>query len=33
MYILHSHFHGFPKREDFEIVEEVLPELKDGGWC
>ena len=32
-YVLHSHFHGLPKREDFEIVEEVLPELKDGGWC
>ena len=24
-YVLHPHFHGVPKREDFEIVEEVLP--------
>ena len=30
-YVLRSHFHGLPKREDLEVVEEVLPELKDGG--
>lgn len=24
-------FRGLPKREDFEIAEEVLPPLKDGG--
>ena len=28
---LKSHFSGLPKREDLEIVEEQLPELKDGG--
>lgn len=27
---LKSHFSGLPKREDLEIVEEQLPELKDG---
>ena len=32
-YVLNSHFHGLPKREDFEIVEKVLPDLKDGGRC
>ena len=32
-YVLRSHFHGLPKREDFEIVEEILPELKGGGRC
>ena len=30
-WVLRSHFVGFPKREDFEIVEEVLPSIKDGG--
>ena len=30
-YILKSHFSGMPKREDLEIVEEVLPPLKEGG--
>ncbi len=30
-YVLKSHFSGMPKREDLEIVEEVLPPLKDGG--
>ena len=30
-YTLKSHFSGLPKREDLEIVEEELPQLKDGG--
>lgn len=30
-YILKSHFNGFPKATDLELVEEELPELKDGG--
>ena len=30
-YVLKSRFDGLPKREDLEIVEEVLPPLKDGG--
>ena len=30
-YIMKSHFSGLPKREDLEIVEEELPQLKDGG--
>ena len=30
-YVLRSHFSGLPKREDLEIVEEVLPALQDGG--
>lgn len=30
-WILKSHFSGLPKREDLEIVEEQLPQLKDGG--
>ena len=30
-YVLHSHFSGLPKRDDLEIVEEVLPPIKDGG--
>ena len=30
-YTLKSHFSGLPRREDLEIVEEELPQLKDGG--
>lgn len=30
-YIMVKHFDGLPKLSDFEIVEEVLPSLKDGG--
>lgn len=30
-YILAKHFDGFPKKEDFQIVEEELQPLKDGG--
>ena len=30
-YVLRSHFSGFPKREDLEIVEETLPPIQDGG--
>ena len=30
-YVLRSHFSGLPKRDDLEIVEEVLPPIKDGG--
>ncbi len=30
-YVMKSYFSGMPKREDLEIVEEVLPPLKDGG--
>ena len=30
-WILKSHFAGFPKREDLEIVEETLPALGDEG--
>lgn len=29
-YVVKKHFHGVPKRDDFEIVEFKLPELKDG---
>lgn len=28
---LKSRFSGLPKREDLELVEEQLPEIKDGG--
>lgn len=30
-WILKKHFEGFPKQSDFELREEVLPELTDGG--
>lgn len=30
-YVLTKHFQGEPKKSDFEIVQEELPELKDGG--
>ena len=30
-WVLKSMFDGLPKREDFEIIEEELPLLKDGG--
>ena len=30
-WILKSPYKGNPKREDFEIIEEKLPELQDGG--
>lgn len=29
-YVVKMHFHGVPKRNDFEVVEFELPELKDG---
>lgn len=29
-YVLRSHFSGFPKKEDLELVEETLPALQDG---
>lgn len=30
-YVLTKYFKGEPKQSDFKIVEEELPELKDGG--
>lgn len=30
-YVLTKYFQGEPKKSDFKIVEEELPELKDGG--
>ena len=30
-WVLKNAFVGYPKRDDFEIVEETLPALKDGG--
>ena len=30
-WLLKKPFEGYPKREDFEIAEEILPALKDGG--
>ena len=30
-WVLKNAFVGYPKRDDFEIVEETLPPLKDGG--
>lgn len=30
-YVLTKYFQGEPKRSDFQIVKEELPELKDGG--
>lgn len=30
-YILVKHFNGEPKPEEFKIVEEELPPIKDGG--
>lgn len=30
-YVLVKHFVGYPKKDDFEIVEEELDPLKDGG--
>jgi len=32
-WVLRSHFAGLPRREDFEIVEEELPSIKNGGQC
>lgn len=31
--ILQKRFDGLPKKDDFKIVEEELPPLKDGGIC
>lgn len=31
MWIFKKHFEGFPKESNFELREEVLPELQDGG--
>ena len=31
VWIKHREFSGSPAREDFKLVEEDLPELKDGG--
>lgn len=30
-YVLTKYFQGEPKKSDFKIIEEELPELKDGG--
>ncbi|XP_007904806.1 prostaglandin reductase 1 isoform X2 [Callorhinchus milii] len=30
LWTLRKHFEGFPKKDDFELKEEELPELKDG---
>lgn len=30
-YVLTKYFQGEPKKSDFKIVEEELPQLKDGG--
>ena len=30
-FVLAKHFDGEPKDEDFEVVEEELPELKENG--
>lgn len=30
-YVLTKYFQGEPKKTDFKVVEEELPELKDGG--
>lgn len=30
-YVLTKYFQGEPKKTDFKIVEEELPELKEGG--
>lgn len=30
-YVLTKYFQGEPKKSDFKIVEEELPELKEGG--
>lgn len=30
-YVLTQQFKGDPKKEDFKIVEEEIPDLKDGG--
>lgn len=30
-YVLTKYFQGEPKMDDFKIVEEHLPDLKDGG--
>ena len=32
-WILVSHFDGVPKDSDLKLVEECLPDLKDGGTC
>jgi prostaglandin reductase 1 len=29
-FILKHHFDGLPKADDFDLVEEELPELKEG---
>ena len=29
-FVLKHHFDGLPKREDFDLVEEEMPALKDG---
>lgn len=30
-YVLTKQFQGEPKKSDFQIVEEILPDLQDGG--
>ena len=30
-WVLVKHFDGFPKDSDLELVEEELPDIKDGG--
>lgn len=30
-YVLTKQFQGEPKKSDFQIVEETLPDLQDGG--
>ena len=30
-WVIKQAFQGMPKKEDFEIIEEQLPPLKDGG--
>ena len=30
-WVMVKHFEGFPKDSDFELVEEDIPELQDGG--
>jgi len=33
VFLLAHHFDGAPKTDNFQLTEEEIPELKDGGLC
>ena len=32
-FLLARHFDGAPRKDNFQLVEEELPALEQGGWC